>query len=178
MGGFAAVALLLTSCTDVALLKQDTEIKSNTITINATSSKDTVYEYESRVINFQEELDKEGITSESIKDIAVKSVRMVLVSPETGNFDWGKDLDIRMQIMDQLDPTKVQLDLELGIIRDLENGLTEITIPVAVKGLQDNQTLREVLLQQQFRFMVTGTTDDIIPVDHQVDIFATLGLSL
>jgi hypothetical protein len=157
--------LLWTSCTDISILSYDMSFATAELTISATSNPDTSFVLTSASINPTEEMDKNGVSPDVIKKVTVETVTITLKSPETGNFDWAKDATVTIS-------ADSQPEIILGEVAMVDPGLTSLS--AAVTG----DDLTEYLKAGSFVLKLTATNDDIIPVDHRVEINTTFKVEI
>ena len=93
-----AFVAFLASCDDFTLLSYDLNFASGAVKIGSTEVGDTTYVEETDFINPKGELDDKGVDASIIKEATIKTIKLKLVSPESGNFDWAKSATVAGQL--------------------------------------------------------------------------------
>lgn len=160
-----AFVAFLTACDDFSLLNYDLNFASASVTIGSTEVGDTTYVEETEFLDPKGEMDKVGVDASAIKEATIKTIKLVLKSPETGNFDWARSASVT--VMDASGASE-----EIASVDNVADGLTEIELT----GL--GVDLTQYLQGGEFKFKVTTTTDAPIAVDHEVIVETTFNVSL
>lgn len=160
-----ALVAFMTSCDELKILNYDLDFVSASVTIGATTVADTTYALSTGMLDPKEELDKNGIDADLIKSSTIKSVTINLVSPDPGNFNWAKSAKVFMTAEGQ--PEK-----EIASVTDVPDGLQNLEIPSL------DVDLTEFIQGGSFSFRVEASTDEAIPVDHEVTVTTVINVSL
>ncbi len=161
----ACLCLLVASCTDVSLLDFDMDFATAELTISATDSANGTFDLVSPPINPKEEMDKYGVSAESIKEVKIKQVTIVLKSPETGNFNWAKNAIVSISADGQ--PEEV-----IGEILDVPLDVQDISVNI------NNKDIAEYLKAGTFMLTLHAENDEMILVDHVVEIMTTFKVKI
>jgi hypothetical protein len=151
----ATICLFWISCSDVALLSFDIELESAEFLIMENPDPNATWEMVTAPISPKEDLDANGIASDKIKEVSVKEVNIILISPETGNFNWANSAEVLI-MADGLDT------LTIGEIMDVEMNVNEINVKVK------SNDISEYMKAPFFSLKLKAVNDEPIPVDHQV----------
>ncbi|MCB9262287.1 MAG: hypothetical protein H6607_07930 [Flavobacteriales bacterium] len=160
----ASVAFF-SACDELNIVNYDLNFATAAITIKSTTVADTTYTLESEAINPKAELENNGISSDVLKEATIKSARIDLVSPETGNFDWAKGATIKVSADGQ--PL-----MEIAKVEDIPEGLKSFEISTL------DIDLLPYLKAGEFKLFLEGTTDQQILVDHEVTITVVFNVSI
>jgi hypothetical protein len=156
---------LFSACDDVSLLSYDLDLKTAIIVIKQNADPNATIELLSGPVNPADEMDKKGVNKDLIKKSKVKSVTIKLLTPETGNFDWAKEVSVYVTA----DGKSEKL---IATTNDVPDGIQSLTVNT------ENVDLVDYLQDGIFNFKVVSINDQEIPVDHEAEVSAVITVEL
>lgn len=153
----ALACLLWTSCSDVSLLAIDIDLKSADVIISENPAESDTFELLTEPIDPKSTFDANGVSIDNLKEITVKEANIILLSPETGNFDWAKSAEVVIM-------ADGQPDMIIGDLTDVPMGIN--TLKVKVK----NSDISAYMKSSTFTVRLRAITDGPIPINHIVRI--------